>query len=143
MRDDEVGALVTVVALVAIGLGYVIGRRRRSRGSQRLDILQQALQRPDLDPGTRAEILRVLANDQQLVRWLLSPMFWQRIWFGVGWMTFLVAGGLWLWTVFDYGTGLPPRAVAPFAMVGLAMLTLPHGLRELSNREQRAAQPRR
>lgn len=127
--------LVVVAALVFLRAkgGATIARRR-------LDLIEQALRDPSTDAATRALLLRSLAREHSsgFTAWLWAgarnPTVWRTLWFGTGWILFLVFGGA--LAAASMGLLRFPRVedVLPVAIAGFAMITLPTALRELTRR---------
>src|SRR5687767_4443602 len=73
-------------------------RARSDTRKRRLDLIAEALRDPGLDPGTRADLLRTLARetDRPLATWLLARLqqreLWRGLWFGAGWLMFVIGG---------------------------------------------------
>lgn len=116
--------------------------RRLAMRRRRLDLLEQGLQHPDLDAATRAELLRVLARDQRagvfaaLGRLLSSGACWRVVWYGSGWLMFVVGGCLLAARAMSLVPGPNPQIVLPMAITGFAVLTLPLALSELGRRRR-------
>lgn len=143
MRTDEiaaVGALLVVTGgLIAIFAPLLA--RRAARAKQRLDLLQQSLQHPQLDPATRNQILLVLANEHEANkwRWLTSRSFWQRVIFGGGWLLFVFFGGVAALAMSNFLPKFIMQSAFMLCLLGLALMTLPYGLGELARRNRQLA----
>lgn len=128
-------ASVCAVAFSTIVISTMYIQRRFESRKKRLEVLEKVLDRADLDAETRQELLRSLADDEAGEKpFFLQPTFWQKAAFGVGWMSFLLCGGLLL-----LGTAgiiyLPDAEfVAPMALIGLGLMTLPVALRDFGRR---------
>ncbi len=143
MRPDDFAAIavlfVVLACTVAIAAPWL--SRRNARVKQRLDLLQQALEHPQLDAQTRRQILTVLANEHQSRKLgaLLRGAFWQRLVFGGAWLMFVFCGGMALLS----WSGIVPRHIGSealvFSLMGLAVASLPFAMRELSTRQGRVA----
>jgi hypothetical protein len=140
-------------AMVACAISALIFLAHRNRGLvdirlRRLEALTDALRDPGLDPATRAELLRTLAREHNggLGRWLFAQLqrreLWRGLWFGAGWLLFVIGALLSLASVF-YLVEISRDRGPLFAMsaIGFAMITLPLGLREVFRRDG-AAQTR-
>lgn len=143
MYWDDIAAFAVFVLLVSAVLAVVLSvvGRRDARVRQRLTLLQQALEHPQLDAATRSQILSVLAkeHDASKLRFLTSANFWHRIIFGGGWLVFVFFGGIALLAM----NNVLPQGMAQLAIVwslcGFAVLTLPPALRELLRRKSQLA----
>jgi len=139
MRPDDFAA-IGVFVVVAVGVVSILGRRH-ARVKQRLTMLQQALEHPQLDAQTRSQILAVLSNEHESSKlgFLVSKAFWHRVIFGSAWLLFIFCGGLSVLAWFR----IIPQHLAQFpmvlALIGLAVMTLPFSLRELSGRQRQVA----
>ena len=144
MRPDDFAAIavlfVVLACTVAIAAPWL--SRRNARVKQRLDLLQQALEHPQLDAQTRRQILAVLANEHQSSKLgaLLSGVFWQRLVFGGAWLMFVFCGCV----AFFSWSGIVPQHIGSealvFSLMGLAVASLPFAMRELSSRQGRVAE---
>lgn len=141
--------LLVVVVMVAAAVGlfaFIMPyfHRLGARKTQRLTMLQQALEHPQLDAATRNQILQSLSKEHRWrpLRMLFSLVFWERAVFAVGWLTFLVFGGV------SVGVGLNlvrSRHLDFFlfwTLIGLAMMTLPMAVHEFSRRMRGLASQR-
>lgn len=135
MRFDDIVALgvfllIALLATMAFGIGSA---RRHRTARQRLDVLGDALQRPDLDAETRRNILRVVTDEHEASRlqFLRRPAFWRGATFAVGWMMFLFCGGMSLAAGMDLIDDSVTDQAIPAALLGLGLLTLPVALREV------------
>ncbi|MBX3465017.1 MAG: hypothetical protein KF830_17750 [Planctomycetes bacterium] len=130
------GAMVALIS--AVGRSGAARRRR-------LDLLEQGLRDPELDPATRSELLRALAGQHTddlrgaWARGLRSGAVWRAIWFGAAWFLFLIGGGLVAAERLDFVHGVDREIALPLAILGFAMLTLPAVLRELARRQPSSA----
>lgn len=138
MNYDELAAfgvlLVVLGSTVAIAGPWL--RRRDARAKQRLDLLEESLQHSQLDPGTRNQILSVLAKEHEAkLGFLANRAFWQRMIFGGGWLMFVVCSGM---AILSW-SGMVHRQIAngalAGALVGLAVSSLPFAMREMSSRQ--------
>ncbi len=139
MQDEEIAALAIIGGLT-VSVVITITTARQKVRSQRLKVLETALNRQDLDETTRREILRVLTQEHSAT-WLaplLRPDLWQKLSFGFGWFLFLISGGVGIAGLLDV-MHVPAEAVVPMMLLGLALMTLPLGLRELMRRDRRLA----
>lgn len=115
---------------------------------RRLDALLEAVRDPGLDPATKADLLRALANDHLgLLGWvrqkLANPVVWRVLWVSVGWMMLVIAGAGLLGHALGFALlreqELP--TVVGMTAVGFGMVTLPLAWREVLSRE-RVVSPR-
>lgn len=108
---------------------------RHRRSSAMLDALGDA----QLDPATRAELLRAIAHEHvgffgRLTDKLQQPVVWRAIWFGIGWFLMILAGaGLVVSRYVTYATHEVPRLLM-FTAIGFAMVSMPMAWRELTRR---------
>jgi hypothetical protein len=137
MHSEDIAVMASICAIsgavIAVGTTYI--QRRFETRKQRLEVLDKALDRADLDPATRQELLRSLTDEQKGDRpFFLQPGFWQRTAFAVGWMAFLLCGGLLVlgYTGIIYMPNL--EFVAPMALIGLGLMSLPVALRDFGRR---------
>jgi uncharacterized membrane protein YedE/YeeE len=133
--------LALVVGLVAL---LVSMSRSRSLAHRRLDVLEQGLAHPQLDPATREELLRVLAREQAgvagaLSRLLRNAQAWRLAWYGAAWLMFVVGGCMLAARAFALIPGISVSDFLPTTIAGFAMLTLPLALQELGRRHQPSA----
>ena len=117
-------------------------KRRADYRTRRLDLMAEALRDPNLDAGTRSELLRALAREQGgfpawLWQRLQQPMLWRVLWFGGGWMTMLLGGTALLTYAMRMGIvrSMDLPAVVMLTAIGFGMVTLPLALRELLRRD--------
>ena len=113
-------------------------KRHADFRTRRLDLLAEALRDPNLDAGTRSELLRALAREHGgfwgwVWQRLQQPMLWRVLWFGGGWMTMLLGGTALATYAMRMGMvrsyDLP--AIVMLTALGFGMVTLPLALREL------------
>lgn len=144
-----VSDIVNIVAVVAVAGGLIAFtvpflHRRSARKTQRLTMLQQALEHPQLDASTRNQILAALSKEHRFrpLRFLFRLDFWERVVFAGGWLTFLVFGGV----SAGVGLGLVHSRYLDFflfwTLLGLAMMTLPMAVHEFSRRMRSLSAPR-
>ncbi|MFT4515079.1 MAG: hypothetical protein ACI89X_001213 [Planctomycetota bacterium] len=130
-----VGFLIAAAGVViAIFVPWL--KRRDARAKQRLDLLGESLESPQLDPGTRNQILSVLAKEHEAkLGFLSNRAFWQRMFFGGGWLMFIVCSGM---AALSW-SGVVDHKVASEALVGaltgLAVASLPFAMREMTTRQ--------
>lgn len=113
---------------------------------KRLQVLDKALGHQDLDPATKAEILRVLADEQRATGGARVPegaSWWGQLWFGAGWVLFVVGGCMLGAGAADLVADVSTKTYLPMTITGFAMLTLPMALRELMARRDRLSVPER
>lgn len=141
MRSED----IAILGFVTMGIGVLaaVVTRQQKVEQQRLQVIQAALQRPELDPALRQQLIDALAKrsrPSQLLAHLLTVRFWQKAMFAVGWMMFLVMGGAFLLGQLDLVR--VPSDIAIGMLVGLALMSLPRALEELKLRGGRLAEPR-
>lgn len=141
MNGDEIIAVVAIPCAASFGIAVVIaGLKARQRAAMaRLDLLREALRHPTLDEATRSELLRALVQDHDRPPFWLRAELWRRLWFGSGWLLLLICGGMWLLGLMGLARGTDDESIAASALLGLAMLSLPLGLRELARRDRELA----
>jgi hypothetical protein len=116
------GSIVAVMAVGVAGLAvllafvYVVTQRAARERARRLELVAEALRRPDLDPAIRSECLRALNPPERGTKWL----------FALGW---LGLGGCVSWFCTEpYGDEFTAAIVA--TVMSFAVLTLPLAWRE-------------
>jgi hypothetical protein len=140
MREEEAFVIIAVIggsisgALVFYGMWQ---KQRREQRKERFDLLRTALQHPQLDELTRAELLRTIAREQDTAAPRLFGML-RTVWFAIGWLMFVCGGAGLLLDAIDV-IRADADVTAAFAVAGFAMLSLPLGLRELSRRDNAVA----
>ncbi|MFK7740772.1 MAG: hypothetical protein AB8H80_10645 [Planctomycetota bacterium] len=141
-------ALLLPIGIVALLFAAVSAMTSRSRDDQqrqqRLDLMQNALERGDLDVATRRELLAVLRRDHErpsALSFLSSGAWWLQAALGLGWCTFVVCGGAALLS-YCHVLRLPFALTLPPTLVGLALMTLPAALGELRRRDRPLASTR-
>lgn len=149
MNGRDFALLLSFVGFFAVIASMVFGaaaRRRRATemDQRRIDLIEKGLQDPTLDAATRAHLLRSLADERievpsALWRLVTGAAFWRGLWFGTGWMIFVVGTGLLVAEALDFTRGLNEPITIAATLLGFAMLTLPLGLRELQVRRERTA----
>lgn len=142
MTGDEIIAVVAIgsSACFGIAIGTAAIMVRHKTAMARLEALRDALRHPSLDESTRAELLRALTHDRGRWQFMLRPELWRRLWFGAGWLLLLICGGMWLLGLMGLARGMDDESMAVSALLGLAMLSLPLGLRELAHRDRKLAE---
>ncbi len=143
-KDIAIGVvcLGAFAVLVSMSLTSVAKRKRRiEMDRRRLDLIEQALKDPSIEPATRNELLRALAADATPAG--SAPAcdkpggqrdWWHALWFGIGWCLFVVGGCLMAAEGFRFVQTRDMKTTLPMTVVGFAMLTLPTALRELTRR---------
>lgn len=135
------GAVGTIAGVLVSVFASRAGRQAgapESEQARRLRLLEQALERPDLDADTRNMILRVLGSEARRGAFGRAET-WARVSFGVGWIMFLIAGGFLLLNMLDIIRRIDDDLVFGLALLGLALLTMPLGLREFISRDRKLA----
>lgn len=132
-------------AFCLIAFFVLLSTRHKSRAdfrTRRLDLMAEALRDPNLDAGTRSELLRALAREHGgFAAWvwqrLQQPMLWRVLWFGAGWMTMLLGGTALLTYAMRMGIvrSMDLPAIVMLTAIGFSMVTLPLALRELLRRD--------
>lgn len=151
MNGREFVMILIFGGMLVAGVVLLAAWRKRvmDASTRRFELLAEALRDPQLDPGTRAELLRALARGERgVLGWiwqrLQNPMLWRVLWFGSGWLTMLLSGA----ALGMHAVGLlllrsqevPPVVMA--AVLGFGMVTMPLALRELLRRDRVAAERR-
>lgn len=139
MRDEEVFIAIAVIAMTIGGTIAVVGmlqKERRARRQERQELLRNAMQHPQIDELTRAELLRTIAREQDDSPRLLGML--RTGWFAVGWMMFVIGGGMALLDAIQV-VRIDAEPAAGVGLAGFAMLSLPLGLRELQRRDHTVA----
>lgn len=112
-------------------------RHRHELRLQRLQLLQEALRRPDLDEPIRRELLLALGREHR-GPWRLA----YGLYLGLAWCGFVI-GGAYCTFYAARGWNLGQLEPALFAtLVSFALLTLPFAVRELLGRSLAPAAPR-
>ena len=129
--------VIAFIVLVSKGDKHRVAFRTR-----RLDLLAEGLRNPNLDAGTRAELLRALAREHGgFSGWvwqrLQQPMLWRVLWFGGGWMTMLMGGTALATYAMRMGmvSSYDVPAIVMLTALGFGMVTLPLALREMLRRD--------
>lgn len=142
MRDEDV--LFVGFLTAAIGMLMAVVMRQQKVEQRRLDVVAAALQRPELDPALRQQLIDALSKrsrPSQFLAQLFSWTFWQKALFAVGWFLFVVLGGALALGAFGIVRGIDSD-LAIGMVIGLAMMSLPRALEELKLRGGRLAEPR-
>lgn len=142
MNSREMAILCAVVSSVVAMVVAILAQRQKksSVDDRRLDLIEKALQHPNLDEATRNELLRALAEPRQPDRAAVATPadqganWWPKLWFGAGWGMFVVGGCLLLSEAADITRIRDMEVLLISTSVGFAMLTLPAALRELTRR---------
>lgn len=99
----------------------VAGRQQCRR--RRLDVLEEALRRPDMDSELRREVVNALKSGQT------GGFSCRHLWFSAGWLGMFAGGGLAIFgNIHQSDVGLM------ILVASLAVVTLPLALRELDSR---------
>lgn len=144
MDGRTMALMFGLMAFAFIGLMAWLAARTKPMEvrKKRLDVLDKALQHPQLDAETRSQILRVLAEEQrrEATTWLqrltrYAPLG-RTLWYSVGWILFVIGGCMSVLVAIE----IAPRSMVPtcasMTMVGFAMLSLPLALGELTRRQR-------
>jgi len=133
-----IGMIFTIVGVLAVVL-LIWLNHRNAMAKKRLDLLSQSLDHPDLDAATRQKILDVLTKEQGmgLLGWLFNKELWLRLIGGVGWLTFVIAGGLFLLMAAGIIRGQEKEHFLVTALIGLAVVSLPVAVREMAASRER------
>jgi hypothetical protein len=140
MREEEAAIIITCfVCAIGGGLAFygMWQKQRKEERKERHELLREALQHPQLDDLTRAELLRTIARQPdpsvpRLFGWVRT------LWFAAGWLMFVGGGGALLLDAIGM-IRTDDDVAAGFAIAGFALLSLPLGLRELTRRDNAAA----
>lgn len=143
------GAGILLLCLVfglPLGFGLVSlllqrAKRRHQLRLQRLQILQEALRHPQLDDGTRRQVLAVLGGEHRRTTFAQWLRVGYAAFLAAAWLTFVGGGAGWIYLEVQ---GRFWREVEPFVVMtiaGFALLTLPIALRELLGRGRGAPAP--
>jgi len=137
MNSEDIAVMASICAVsgavIAVSTTYI--QRRFETRKKRLEVLDKALDRADLDGETRRQLLRSLTEEQTDDKpFFLQGGFWQRAAFGVGWMAFLLCGGLLMLGFLDVIYMPNAEFVAPLALIGLGLMSLPIALRDFGRR---------
>ena len=134
------GALIVVGGLVFL-ISYCL-RASKASSARRMEVLDRALDHPDLDRETREQLVSLLAREHSSRLAFLGQMsFWLSACFVIGWLLLVFNGAA---AVLCQLQVLSVPIVAPLvtAACGLALVTLPTAVREFWARGQRAPHPR-
>ena len=133
-------AVICIVGLVCVLLGALVGRIGGKSGERhrRLDLLERALDHERLDDATRQQIVQVLTREHAS-GWFARPENWARLCFGAGWLLFFMTSGILLLGAFRIAYVGPDRVIYTLLLLGLALLTLPLGLREFVRQDRSLA----
>ncbi|MCA8974210.1 MAG: hypothetical protein KDC98_05780 [Planctomycetes bacterium] len=144
MAAEENVAIVAVVlgtgGLIAMWSVYL--SKRHAISAARLDLMQKALENPTIDERTKGELVRLLAEEQRLARRSVFEQFGGVLnvarfaLLAVGWVTFLLCGGLMLMCWLGMWQGMPMEPIVVFGILGFIAMTMPAAMRELMRRER-------
>ena len=111
---------------------------RRARYAKRLDVLEKALDHPEMDAATRSQVVALLAREHvgRPLGFLARASFWLSASFVVGWLILIVFG---LEVLLVRAELLSMSIEVPLVMtaVGLALVTLPIATREFFDRARK------
>ena len=132
-----IGALTAIFGGIFAVMASSASRRGGER-DERLRIVEKALNHPAMDDDTRRQIVAALAREAR-GSWVTRPESWARLCFGAGWVLFLIAGGFLLLNMLAIIRRIDEDVVYGLALLGLALMTLPLGMREFISRDRKLA----
>ena len=142
MRDEEIVAVI----VFGLGIGAVVAMwsvyhtKKHATNTARLDVINKALDHPDLDPDVKAEMVRLLEEDHRESR---KPFLSQyggilnvlrSLCLIIGWIVFLFCGLVLLLDIADLmelGSRYMREPLLVFGILGFIAMTLPVAIREL------------
>lgn len=134
------GGLVVGVIILLMSLRG----RSRSGATRRLEVLERALEHPELDAETRAQLVATMVEHQtrRPLGFLFRSSFWLSACFVVGWLLMIVNGVGVLLTELELLHAFKLDALLVMGVAGLALATLPIALREFLYRTRQASDAR-
>ena len=144
--------LLPIVLSAAVVVGVILlllSVRSRSRSvanlaNRRLEVLEKALEHPQLDAETRTQLLATIVEQQTRspLGFLSRPSFWLSACFVVGWLLVIFNGAVLLLLRLNVLSisYLDPSLL--MVAVGLALLTLPVAFREFLFRARQSVEAR-
>ena len=122
-----VGAIILLMSLRG---------RSRSGAARRLEVLERALEHPELDAETRAQLVATMVEHQtrRPLGFLFRSSFWLSACFVVGWLLMIVNGVGALLIELELLRSFKLEGPLMLGAVGVALVTLPIALREFSDR---------
>lgn len=137
LRDEETFVVFIVFFFVAVVVW--ISNRAKYR-SERLKLIERALQSGNLDPQMRTELYRAL-TDRSDAQWLQAlgqhlAFLARNLLFIGGWIAMFIGGGIVL-VAWLSGNSYGYREGIMTALVGFAVATVPLALRELDSKRAR------
>ena len=118
--------------------------RSRSGAARRLAVLEKALEHPELDAETRAQLVATMVEHQtrRPLGFLFRSSFWLSACFVVGWLLMIVNGVGALLIKLELLHAFKLDALLVMGVAGLALATLPVALREFLYRAHQAPDAR-
>lgn len=143
-----IGAMVLLAGGVALFIFAALMvsswlKARRARHAKRLDVLEKALDHPEMDAATRSQVVQLLAREHgdRPLGFLARASFWLSASFIVGWLILIVFGlGALLVRVELLNMSIEVPLVMTAA--GLALVTLPIATREFFDRTRKEPEVR-
>ena len=134
------GGLVVGVIILLMSLRG----RSRSGAARRLEVLEKALEHPELDAETRAQLVATMVEHQtrRPLGFLFRSSFWLSACFVVGWLLMIVNGVGALLIELELLQSFKLDALLVMGVAGLALATLPVALREFLYRAHQAPDAR-
>lgn len=141
--------LLPIVLSAAVVVGVIllllsVRSRSRSVANRRLEVLEKALEHPQLDAETRTQLLATIVEQQTRspLGFLSRPSFWLSACFVVGWLLVIFNGAVLLLLRLNVLSisYLDPSLL--MVAVGLALLTLPVAFREFLFRARQSVEAR-
>ena len=117
--------VVAAISMVSRGYHAMLAERR-----EKLRILDDALERGNLDPATRDDLIETLGGRRRRPEKVEVTGFW-RLLFGLGWLMLFLAAGLLI-----SGDRHAEEPAAVIGFIALAFLSLPFAMRELDGRKR-------
>jgi len=145
----SLAGLLAVFLSVVLGVGVIIlltslRGRSRSGAARRLEVLEKALEHPELDAETRAQLVATMVEHQtrRPLGFLSRSSFWLSACFVVGWLLMIVNGVGALLIELELLHAFKLDALLVMGVAGLALATLPVALREFLYRAHQAPDAR-
>jgi len=114
-------------------------KARRARHAKRLDVLEKALDHPEMDAATRSQVVQLLAREHgdRPLGSLARASFWMSASFIVGWLILIVFGLMALLVRVELLVGVSIQGPLVMTAAGLALVTLPIATREFFDRARK------